>query len=143
MGTASVHHSKKGQTLARYDKYDPNVGGFRAPLAADLTATEKTGNGNPLPVGLDVNGRVVAGAGAAGSVSGTVGLLCTTRDMKAGDVVDVMNFGEIVEMAGTVAGTRYAALANGTIGAPGAGLLNVGWTVEATRLVVRTGGGYA
>lgn len=129
--------------MARYDKYDPNVGGFRGPLAADLTATEKTGNGNPLAAGLDVNGRVVVGATAAASTSGTVGLICTTRDMKAGDIVDVMTAGEVVEMTGTVAGTRYALLANGTVGAGGAGLLNIGWTVEATRLVVRCGQGYA
>lgn len=122
--------------MARYDKYDPTSGGFRAPLAADLPATSKTGNGNPLGVGLDVNGRVVAGAGQ----SGIVAALCTTKDMKAGDIVDGMTDGEIVEMAGVAAGTVLtAADADGVIDAtaPGAGRTRIGHTVEATRLVVR------
>ena len=124
--------------MARYDKYDPKDGGCRAPLAADLTATSKTGNGNPIGVGLDANGRVVAGAGN----SGIIGVLCTTRDLKAAEIVDVMTDGEIVEMAATVAGTHYyAANADGVIsaGAPAAGVnaTRVGFTVEATRLVVR------
>lgn len=125
--------------MARIDKYDPISGGFRAPLAADLPATSKTGNGNPLGVGLDVNGRVVAGAGN----TGIAGVLVTTKAMKAGEIVDVMSEGEIVEFVG-VAGTAYsvsnaagvfAAIAAG--GAAGAGTIKVGYTVEATRLVVR------
>jgi hypothetical protein len=110
--------------VARYDKYEPNVGGFRAPLAADLPATEKTGNGNGIAVGIDGNGRVVLTAGT----SGVAGVLCTTRDMKAGDVVDVMTSGEIVEWAGAVAGAVVTLLT-----------VKVGWTVEATRLIVRLG----
>jgi len=122
--------------MARYDKYDPKDGGFRAPLAADLDATSTTGNGNPLAVGLDVNGRVVAGAGQ----TGIVGVLITTKNMKAGDIVDVMTDGEIVEMAGVPAGTVLSgADADGVVDdtAPGAGQIRVGHTVEATRLVVR------
>jgi hypothetical protein len=94
--------------LARYDKYEPKSGGFRAPLAADLAAN---GSGNPIGVGLDVNGRVVPGAGQ----SGIKGVLTTTKAMVAGDIVDVMTDGEIVEFVG-VAGTNYfAALADGVI----------------------------
>lgn len=131
--------------MARYDKYDPKDGGFRAPLAADLAATSKTGNGNPVAVGLDVNGRIVVGGGN----TGVVGVLCTTKDMKANDIVDVMTDGEIVEMAGVGAGVVIFG-ANATAAGPPAvtiGQLSVsnlagtsvriGHTVEATRLVVR------
>jgi len=122
--------------MARYDKYDPKDGGFRAPLAADLDATANTGNGNPIAVGLDVNGRVVAGAGN----TGVVGVLVTTKNMRAGDIVDVMTDGEIVEMAGVAAGSVVtAADAGGAVDdvAVGAGRTRLGHTVEATRLVVR------
>lgn len=123
--------------MARYDKYDPKSGGFRAPLAADLAATEKTGNGNPVGATLDANGRVLT---AAAGNTGTVGVLCTTKDMKAGDIVDVMTDGEIVEMADVAAGTIITNTeATGVIDdvAVAAGVVRVGHTVEATRLVVR------
>ncbi len=119
--------------MARIDKYGPKTGGFRAPLAADQA---KTSAGNPLGVGLDVNGRVVVGAGN----TGLVGLLVLTQDKKAGDIVDVMTHGEMVEMTGLTAGTVItAADATGVLAttAPGAGRTRVGWTVEATRLIVR------
>ncbi len=118
--------------MARIDKYDPVGGGFRAPLAANHAATSA---GNPVAVGLDVNGRVVDGAGN----SGILGVLVLTREKVAGDVVDVMTDGEVVEFVG-VAGTVYtAADAGGVIAAiaVGAGRTRIGHTVEATRLVVR------
>lgn len=131
--------------MARIDKYDPIDGGFRAPLAADRPRTDKAGNGNPIATGLDVNGRVVVGAGN----SGIKGVLVTTKDMKAGDVVDIMTDGEIVEFTG-VAGTTYwadgvtgalVASAAGVAGAQPAGMgansVKVGHTVESTRLIVR------
>jgi hypothetical protein len=124
--------------MARYDKYEPKAGGFRAPLAADLEATTAQGTGNPLGVGLDVNGRVVPGAGQ----SGIVGVLVTTKNMKAGDIVDVMTAGEVVEMAAVAAGTMATALTTtGVIDdvATDATHLPVGFTVEATRLIVRVG----
>lgn len=124
--------------MARYDKYEPKAGGFRAPLAADLVATTDQGTGNPLGVGLDVNGRVVPGAGQ----SGIVGVLITTKNMKAGDIVDVMTAGEIVEMAAVAAGTMVTALTTTGVtddNATDATHLPVGFTVEATRLVVRVG----
>ncbi len=128
--------------MARYDKYDPVDGGFRARLAADRPKV------NPDPVigiGLDVNGRIVAGAGN----SGVVGVLVTTKAHVAADVVDAMTHGEVVEFAG-VAGTTYwarsdtgAIVAGGAGGAPpgavvGVVFTEVGFTVEASRLVVRT-----
>lgn len=123
--------------MARYDKYDPKDGGFRAPLAADLAATVTTGNGDPIGVGLDANGRVVV---TNGNLDQMCGVLCTTKAMKAGDIVDVMTDGEIVEMAGTAAGSVVTAPnAGGKVDntAVGAGRTRVGHTVEATRLVVR------
>lgn len=123
--------------MARYDKYEPKAGGFRAPLAADLAATESTGDGNPLGFGLDVNGRAVPGAGQ----SGLKGIVCTTKAMKAGDIVDIMTDGEVVEFDGVAGTTYYAAAADGVISttAPAAddNGVTVGFTVEATRLVVR------
>lgn len=62
---------------------------------------------------------------------------------RAGDIVDVMQDGEIVELTGLVAGRKYYAAADGNslisdaTPANVAALPLVGWTVEAARLVVR------
>jgi hypothetical protein len=117
--------------MARYDKYDPVGGGHRAPLAADQAKIP----GNPLGVGLNTSGRVVIGAGN----TGIIGVICVTKDMKAGDIVDVMKFGEVVEMTSTTAGTVYTA--NTTTGvlsnaAASATQTPIGYTVEADRLIV-------
>jgi hypothetical protein len=127
--------------VARYDKYDPKVGGFRALLAADFPSADLE---KVYAVGLNSSGQVVKGAGQ----SGVVGVLVLTKAWKAGTVVDVMTAGEIVEFgptAGTpgtdfgVAGTAY--FANATTGAVtstgGDGTVYLGATVEGTRLVVR------
>ncbi|MGH9907776.1 MAG: hypothetical protein ACRD8U_19585, partial [Pyrinomonadaceae bacterium] len=113
--------------------YEPKVGGFRAPLAANWA-----GQTAPLAVSLDAQGRVVIGAGTAIT---QVGLLCKPDAAKAGEPVDIMTSGEILE-AGLAAGTVY--YANATTGAletsaPAAGTnkFRVGHTVEASRLVVR------
>jgi len=119
--------------MARYDKYGPKTGGFRARLFADRT---KTSTGNPLGVGLDVNGRVVVGAGQ----TGIIGVLATTKDLKAGDVVDVMTAGEIVDVAGVTAGKNITGLTTtGALSdtASSATQTPIGFTVEADRLVVR------
>jgi hypothetical protein len=125
--------------MARIDKYDPHSGGFRAPLNADLPATSKTGAGNPLMVSINGSGRVVAGAASIDLVRGVV---VTTEDKKAGDIVDVMTAGEVVEMANTAAGAVLTGLTTtGEIDdiAPDATHLRVGWCVEATRGVIRIG----
>ena len=122
--------------IANYDKYDPKAGGFRAPLAADwLTGDLK----KVIGVGLDANGRVVKGAGT----SGFIGVLVLTQALLAGDIVDVMTNGEIVDFTPSTAGTvYYAATADGVVNATSAaGKLIVGHTVQANRLVVRTGVG--
>jgi hypothetical protein len=125
--------------VARYDKYEPKVGGFRAPLAADWPLADLN---EVWCVGLDANGRVVKGGGN----SSVLGVLVLTKQRFAGEIVDVMTSGEIVEMnvghAGIVAGTPYYANeATGALeaAAPAAGVsgVKIGTTVEATRLVVR------
>lgn len=119
--------------MARIDKYNPISGGFRAPLAAAYT-----GSSTPIGVGLDANGRVVPGAG----VTGIKGVVCLPKDYAAGDIVDVMDAGEIVEFAGA-AGTNYTAnTGTGAItnAAQGATQVRIGHTVEATRLIVRCAG---
>lgn len=124
--------------MARYDKYNPYSGGFRAPLAADWLAADL---GKPYGVGLNADGQVVKGNGA----TGILGVLVLTKAWPAGEVIDVMTAGEIVEFGPTagdpgvdfgVAATNYASDEDGTIAA-GTGEAHIGCTVEAQRLVVR------
>lgn len=122
--------------MGRYDKYDPVSGGFRAPLGADYAGSE-----TPVGVGLNANGRVVVGGGQ----TGVVGLLVKVRDANAGDIVDVMTDGEIVEFGGVAGTVYYVDATNGALstsadagGAAGSGAGHrIGHTVEADRLVVR------
>lgn len=121
--------------MARYDKYDPVGGGCRAPLHA---AHAKTTPGNPIAVGLNASGRVVDGAGN----TGIIGIMVLDSAREAGDIVDIMQDGEVVEMTGLTAGTVITA--DNTTGvlavtAPAAGRTRVGFTVEASRLVARLG----
>lgn len=128
--------------MARYDKYDPFAGGFRALLNADLVATEDTGTGIPVGVTLNSSGKVVVG-GATEPGEPILGVLCTTKNLKANDVVDVMTDGEIVEMpsATFVAGSVVWSGTNGvldvTAPAAGANKCRVGYIVELGRMVVR------
>lgn len=150
--------------MARYDKYDSEVSGFRAPLASNLTLTNQSIG--PIAVSLDANGRVQVGNGIQNS--GLVGILVknmpgqamagnalltgiTSPGALAGDIVDIMVDGEIVDLSGFAAGTTYwadgatgalvAAQVGGAAPATGAGStagsVKVGWTIEATRLRVR------
>ena len=136
---------------ARYDQVEPHVGIVRAPLAAALTF-DANGELGPIAVSLDANGRVVVGT--AGQ-SGFIGVLVKNVPVvpagrftaaqtvnnwmggRAGDVVDVMTQGEIVDVAGLAAGsTIYAIPATGVLTTTATGNVRVGFTVEATRLVV-------
>lgn len=119
--------------VGRYDKYDPISGGFRAKLASALTAAA-----TPVAVGLNANGEVVPGA----SVTGIVGVVCLSNNKLAGDVVDVMTAGEIVDVAGVTAGKNISGLTTtGALSdtAASATQTPIGFTVEADRLVVRRG----
>lgn len=122
--------------MARYDKYDPISGGFRAPLAADWLAADLN---KAIGVGLDANGGIVKGAGN----SGLAGVMVLTKKRFAGDIVDTMTDGEIVEFGGVPGTSYFAAGADGAVTnaaavAPAVSS-NVGHTVEADRLIVRFG----
>lgn len=115
--------------MARIDKYDPIDGGFRAPLAGSWA-----GAAAPVAFGIDSNGRAVPGAGQ----SGIKGVLCKPNAAAAGDIIDLMVDGELVEFAG-VAGTAYTAnTTTGVISSAAASgtQIAIGFTVEATRLIV-------
>lgn len=103
-------------------------------------------------MGLDANGRVVAGAGHSGIkgvlvknmiVPGVAGAATITQvtapGAMAGDTVDVMTHGEIADLSGLTAGTTYYARKDtgALITDPSvADSVEIGFTVEATRLVV-------
>lgn len=121
--------------MARYDKYDPKDGGFRARLAADFAEANLE---TTLGVSLDVNGHVVIGNGGNTDI---VGVLVLAEAHPSGTVVDVMTDGEIVEFVGDP-GTDYYSAADGTISAnpdvDGVGTgVRIGHTVEEDRVVVR------
>lgn len=140
-------------TVSRIDKWHPAIGTFRAPLNVALTATSGpagvTDLNRVLCVGLNGSGRVVK-ATTAFSVKG---IIIATRPFAVGEPIDVFSFCEVVELDGAdiqgggapVAGTDYIFDATASrlaaIGAPAAGtsFARIGWTVEATRLVVRVG----
>ena len=140
--------------MARYDQVEPHVGIVRAPLAADLTF-DANGEFGPTGVSLDANGRVVVGT--AGN-SGYVGVLVKNVPTvpagrysagsivnnwmggRAGDVVDIMIQGQILDTE-LPAGSAIYSDAAGVLGTDaGAGAnVKVGYTVEAGRLVVVNG----
>lgn len=127
--------------MSRFDKYEGMGGGFRAPLNAAIPGTDV---GKIIGVGLNGSGKVVYGAAAA---IGIKGVICPVRAMNAGDIIDVMTDGEIVDAtlnngSALTAGTDYYATAsagNGDITATLTSNQYIGHTVEATRLVVRVG----
>jgi hypothetical protein len=106
--------------MARYDQVEPHIGIIRAPLAAALTF-DANGEFGPKAVSLDANGRVVVGT--AGQ-SGFAGILVKNVPMvpagrftagqvinnwmggRAGDVVDIMLQGQIVDVVGSVPASR-------------------------------------
>jgi hypothetical protein len=138
--------------VSRYDKYDPRVGGFRAKLNAAWNSTSGpagvTDLNRVLVVGINSSGRVVK----ATTVAECVGVLVLTGPKAAGDPVDVMTAGEIVELDGADIQGGTAASAGDklwfdstasrlTKTAPSAGTMGfyVGQLVEANRLIVRCG----
>lgn len=105
--------------MSSYDKYDPKNGGYRSPLAVDF---DRDNLRRILGVGHDASGRTVIGAGQ----SGITGVLVLTKARKAGEIIDVMTSGEIVEFGPTEGepgvdfgrpGTVYYSDAAGNIGA--------------------------
>lgn len=148
--------------MAKYDKYEPLAGGFRARLETALSLVN--GSIGPVAVSHVSSGRVVVGdAGQSGLVGvfvknvarGPVGQWGTDLHggapnayapvgVQAGDVIDVMTNGEIVDLDKDdfPAGTAFYANSNGTLAAAGdadEGAIYVGHTAEAGRLIVRFG----
>lgn len=122
---------------ARYDKYEPHAGGFRAPTDAALVEADVN---KIFGVGLNSSGRVVKGAGQ----SGIIGVLVVPSKKAAGDIVDVMTGGEIVGATlsdGTTAldagKMYYVDPTTGAVTATATGNVPIGFTVEASRLIVR------
>lgn len=139
--------------MSRYDKYDPMTGGFRAPLAANFAYTaslpDKTHAdlSKLFAVALNGSGQVVKFGSAATAFAG---VMILTRPMAAGDIVDVMTDGEIVELvdaeilAADTLGTGQALFADVSLAtgqlvgqSNAAGDFYVGRTVESQRLIVR------
>lgn len=139
--------------MSRYDKYDPVSGGFRAKLNAAWNATSGPSGVTDLNriicVELNGSGRLVKATSAVTAV----GIVIVNRAMVAGDVVDVMTNGEVVELDGAdiqggaaaAAGTRLfldtTASRLAAVASPVAATnyFLVGRTIEASRLVVRCG----
>jgi len=125
--------------LSRFDKYDPVSGGFRAPLVAAILTADV---GKIQAVSISASGVVIGGA----AETAIMGVICPVKAMAAGDIIDVMTSGEIVEATMT-AGTAFAAGAivygHGTAG--GVGTVDatsttgkvIGKTIELDRLIVR------
>lgn len=126
--------------MSRFDKYDPVSGGFRAPLLAAITTPDV---GKIQAVSINTSGQVVIGGAAETAI---MGVICAHKVFAAGDVIDVMTGGEIVEATMT-AGAAFTAGAivygHGTTG--GVGVVDatstsgkvVGKMIELNRMVVR------
>ncbi len=136
---------------ARYDQVEPHVGIVRVPLEEDLTF-DSNGELGPLGVSINSNGNLVIGDGGSTGIRGVLiknipvlpgGLLGTTVPVngwmggKAGDIMDVMVQGEIVDLDPDVfpAGSNIYAASNGELSTTDTGV-PVGFTVEAGRLFV-------
>ena len=123
--------------IPRFDKYDPVSGGFRAPLAAAILATDKD---KIQAVSINSSGQVAIGGAAETAI---IGVIIAGRAMAAGDVIDVMTHGEIVG-ALTTAGAAFVtgaivSVASGAstgLVASAAGKV-IGRVIEADRLVIR------
>lgn len=121
--------------LARYDKYDPYDGGFRAALDVAWVTSDV---GKVWAVGLNAAGRIVKGAGN----TGIKGIIIVNEPMAAGAIADVMHDGEVTNFllqngSAAAAGTNYFGVAaDGTFSTTATGT-PLGFTVEADRLHVR------
>lgn len=126
--------------MSRFDKYDPVSGGFRAPLAAGIIQADV----NKIQgVSINGSGQVVIGGAAETAI---MGVICPHKLFAAGDIIDVMTSGEIVE-ATTTAGAAFTAGAivygHGTTG--GVGVVDavatagkvLGKMIELNRMIVR------
>jgi hypothetical protein len=138
--------------MARYDQVEPHVGIVRAPLAANLTF-DVNGELGPVGVSIDLNGRCVVGTAGQGGLAGvlvknvpmvpggrfTAGQIVNNwMGGRAGDIVDIMTQGQILG-TGLPAGSKIYADAAGVLSTTVRAGFQVGYTVEAGRLVVLLG----
>lgn len=135
---------------ASYEQVEPHIGIVRAPLAANLTF-DGNGEFGPKAVSLDVNGRVVVGTAGTSGYAGVLvknvpivpaGRFTAAQTVnnwmggRAGDVVDIMTQGQIVNVPGLAAGVAVYAAADGSLTTTVGTNPKVGYMVEAGRLVV-------
>lgn len=122
--------------MARFDKTEPHVGSFRAPLGFQPVAADV---GKIYAVDINGSGAVVK------SVDGTDcrGVICLSSLIQQGRPVDVMTSGEIVDVlaaadgvTGFGAGVLVKAGAAGIVSNVAAGKA-IGWFVQSWRLIVR------
>lgn len=120
---------------ARFDKYDPMGGGFRAKLSFAVASTDV---GNPVAVAVNTSGQLVKGGTAATAISGVI---CPVRPMAIGEPIDVMVDGEIAQ-AKTTGGVAFTAGAlvyghiNGDVDATATAGVAIGKMVELDRMIV-------
>jgi hypothetical protein len=128
--------------MARFDKTEPHVGLFRAPLGVALTYSQRD---TALAVSLNGSGQLtLGGASPLGVIIATSALPSSTAGATAikniGDIMDVMTAGEIVDQTvpALTAGVKvYSDAATGVLTATATANKLVGFTVEASRVVVR------
>ena len=148
--------------MARYDKYDPISGGFRAALDVDITG-DAAGEFGPKAVSLNASGRLVVGTAGISRIAGIlvknapkrpIAAMSTSMQgtpyptawmgQKAGDIVDVMTSGEIVDIAGLgfTPGQAIYAATDGSLTATVGTNIKIGFIAGSgakLRLVVRLG----
>ena len=118
----------------RVDKTESAIGVTRGTLAADIAQADWN---QVIGVGVNAAGLIVKGAGQ----SGVIGVLLVDKtNYKAGTRCDI--FGNGSEVVGNdqtvpfVAGTKYYATSAGVVNTTLASNTYIGFTLEATRLVV-------
>lgn len=119
--------------MSRFDKVEPLGGSFRAQLAAAVILADV---GVIKGVSLNSSGRVVQGAAALGKFKGVI---CADYTMAAGQPIDCMTDGEIVDVpAGFTAGADiFIDVATGLLTATATSNQYLGHMVEVDRLIVR------
>lgn len=116
--------------MARFDHVDSTIGIVRAPINANIAESDWD---KVIGVGINGTGKAVKGAGQ----TGVIGVAVPGRTVyRAGQIMDIMQKGDIVDVAGLAAGTKYYADATtGVLSTTNTGTY-VGYTVEADRLIV-------
>jgi hypothetical protein len=120
--------------VSRFDKYSGVTGGFRAKLAAAVILADV---GTVKGVSINSSGLAVQGASALGTYRGVI---CADVVFAAGQAIDIMTDGEIVEVPTFTAGQAiYIDVTTGLLTATAGTNQYLGHMVEAGRLVVRLG----